>query len=162
MSNFISWLFGGAWTTELVWLHNLSDALIWMAYLAIAFVLVFFATRIRGLPFPWLFLLYGAFIRHEAPYASVPRPDLILLDLNLPCKDGREVLAEIKSDPDLRQMPVVVLTTSSAEQDIIKSYDLQANCYLTKPVQLDDFIAVVRSIESFWLMIVSFPTREGR
>jgi two-component system, chemotaxis family, response regulator Rcp1 len=102
-----------------------------------------------------------AYLRREGRYAARPQPDLILLDLNLPKKDGREVLAEIKFDPDLKRIPVVVLTTSSAEQDIIKSYDLYANCYLTKPVQLDEFIAVVRSIEDFWLAIVKLPTRGG-
>jgi CheY-like chemotaxis protein len=103
-----------------------------------------------------------ACLHQEAPYATVPRPDLIVLDLNLPLKDGREVLAEIKGNAELRQIPVVILTTSSADQDIVKSYDLHANCYLTKPVLLDEFITVVRSIESFWLMIVSLPSRERR
>jgi chemotaxis family two-component system response regulator Rcp1 len=98
-------------------------------------------------------------LRRTGRHAATPRPDMILLDLNLPRKDGREVLAEIKADPDLRQIPVVILTTSSAERDILKSYDLHANCYLTKPVQLDKFIALVRSIEQFWLLIVSLPTR---
>jgi CheY-like chemotaxis protein len=85
------------------------------------------------------------------------RPDLILLDLNLPRKDGREVLAEIKSDPRLRTIPVVVLTTSRAEQDILRSYELQANCYITKPVDLEQFMMVVKSIEDFWLTIVTLP-----
>jgi CheY-like chemotaxis protein len=85
------------------------------------------------------------------------RPDLILLDLNLPRKDGREVLAEIKADPLLKTIPVVVLTTSRAEQDVLRSYELQANCYITKPVDLDQFITVVKSIEDFWLTIVSLP-----
>ncbi len=98
-----------------------------------------------------------AFLRREGPYAEAPRPDLILLDLNLPKKDGREVLAEIKADPALRRIPVVVLTTSEAEQDIVRSYDLHANCYITKPVDLDAFIEVVRSIEGFWLAIVRLP-----
>lgn len=98
-----------------------------------------------------------AFLRHEGAYASEPRPDLILLDLNLPKKDGREVLAVIKSDPGLRRIPVVVLTTSQAEEDILKSYDLNANCYITKPVTLDQFMAVVKSIEDFWLTIVTLP-----
>jgi two-component system, chemotaxis family, response regulator Rcp1 len=102
-----------------------------------------------------------AFLRRQGPYAKVTRPDLVLLDLNLPKKSGREVLAELKADPVLRRIPVVVLTTSSAETDILKSYELHANCYLTKPVQLDEFIKVVQSIEDFWLMIVSLPNRDG-
>lgn len=102
-----------------------------------------------------------AFLRRQGPYAKVTRPDLVLLDLNLPKKSGREVLAELKADPVLRRIPVVVLTTSSAETDIVKSYELHANCYLTKPVQLDEFIKVVQSIEDFWLMIVSLPNRDG-
>jgi CheY-like chemotaxis protein len=100
-----------------------------------------------------------AFLRREGGFAGVPRPDLILLDLNLPKKHGREVLAEIKTDPDLKSIPVVILTTSNAERDIVKSYELHANCYLTKPVQLDEFISVVQSIENFWLMIVRLPNR---
>jgi two-component system, chemotaxis family, response regulator Rcp1 len=100
-----------------------------------------------------------ACLRRQGRYAGTPRPDLILLDLNLPRKDGREVLAEVKADPDLRRIPIVVLTTSGADRDIIKSYDLHANCYLTKPVQLDEFIAVVQSIKSFWLQIVKLPDR---
>jgi CheY-like chemotaxis protein len=102
-----------------------------------------------------------AFLRRQGPYAKVTRPDLVLLDLNLPKKSGREVLAELKADPVLRRIPVVVLTTSSAETDIVKSYELHANCYLTKPVQLDEFIKVVQSIEDFWLMIVTLPNRDG-
>jgi CheY-like chemotaxis protein len=98
-----------------------------------------------------------AFLRREGPYATAPRPDLILLDLNLPRKDGREVLAEIKSDPHLRAIPVVVLTTSQAEQDIAQSYNLHANCYVTKPVDLEQFITVVQSIEGFWFSIVTLP-----
>ena len=90
-----------------------------------------------------------------------PRPDLILLDLNLPKKDGREVLAELKNDPRLRRLPVVVLTTSSSEKDILESYDLHANCYITKPVDLDQFINVVTHIEDFWLTIVKLPNLEG-
>jgi len=86
-----------------------------------------------------------------------PRPDLILLDLNLPRKDGREVLADIKSDPMLKTIPVVILTTSRAEQDVLRSYELQANCYITKPVDLEQFITVVKSIEDFWLTIVTLP-----
>lgn len=99
-----------------------------------------------------------AFLRREAAYANAPRPDLILLDLNLPKKDGREVLAEIKEDETLRQIPVVILTTSKAEEDIIKSYELYANCYITKPVDFEQFITVVRSIEDFWLCLVRLPT----
>jgi chemotaxis family two-component system response regulator Rcp1 len=98
-----------------------------------------------------------AFLRHEGQYANAPRPDLILLDLNLPKKDGREVLEEIKQDPDLKRIPVVILTTSQAEQDIVKSYDLHANCYVTKPVGLDQFMSVVKSVEEFWLTIVKLP-----
>jgi chemotaxis family two-component system response regulator Rcp1 len=98
-----------------------------------------------------------AFLRQEGAYADAPRPDVILLDLNLPKKDGREVLAEIKGDPNLRRIPVVVLTVSQAEEDILKTYDLHANCYITKPVDLDQFIKVVRSIEDFWLTVVRLP-----
>jgi CheY-like chemotaxis protein len=98
-----------------------------------------------------------AFLRRDGQYAGAPRPDLILLDLNLPKKDGREVLAEIKADPTLRRIPVVILTTSEAEQDILRSYDLHANCYVTKPVDLEQFITVIRSIENFWLVIVKLP-----
>ena len=98
-----------------------------------------------------------AFLRHEGRYAEAPRPDLILLDLNLPKKDGREVLAEIKADAILRTIPVVILTTSRAEQDVLRSYELQANCYISKPVDLDQFITVVKSIEDFWLTIVTLP-----
>ncbi|MEA3281231.1 MAG: response regulator [Euryarchaeota archaeon] len=101
-----------------------------------------------------------AFLRQTGEYAGAPRPDIILLDLNLPKKDGREVLADIKADPDLKNIPVVVLTTSSAEQDIFRSYDLHANCYITKPVDLDQFIRVIRSIEDFWLTIVKLPRGE--
>jgi CheY-like chemotaxis protein len=102
-----------------------------------------------------------AFLRHEGHYAGAPRPDLVLLDLNLPRKDGREVLAEIKRDPDLRRIPVVVLTTSQAEQDIVKSYDLYANCYVTKPVDLHQFISAVKSIEGFWFTVVKLPPNGG-
>ncbi len=98
-----------------------------------------------------------AFLNQEGKYADVPRPELILLDLNLPKKDGRDVLAEIKTNGDLKRIPVVVLTTSRSEQDILKSYDLNANCYITKPVDLDQFISVVRSINEFWLSIVKLP-----
>jgi two-component system, chemotaxis family, response regulator Rcp1 len=98
-----------------------------------------------------------AFLRREGKYANAPRPDVILLDLNLPRKDGREVLAEIKEDEELRRIPVVVLTTSSSEQDILRTYSLHANCYITKPVDLDQFIRVVQGIEDFWLSIVKLP-----
>ena len=98
-----------------------------------------------------------AFLRQEGAYRDAWRPDVILLDLNLPKKDGREVLAEIKADESLRRIPVVVLTTSQAEQDILKSYSLHANCYVTKPVDLEQFIRVVRSFEDFWLTIVRLP-----
>lgn len=98
-----------------------------------------------------------AFLRHEGRYADAPRPDLILLDLNLPKKDGREVLAEIKADENLKRIPVVVLTSSQAEEDVLRTYNLHANCYVTKPVDLDQFIRVVQSIEEFWLTIVKLP-----
>ncbi len=101
-----------------------------------------------------------SFLHQTGEYVGAPRPDIILLDLNLPKKDGREVLAEIKADSDLKNIPVVVLTTSSAEQDIFRSYDLHANCYITKPVDLDQFIKVIRSIEDFWLTIVKLPRGE--
>jgi chemotaxis family two-component system response regulator Rcp1 len=97
------------------------------------------------------------FLRRQGPYADSPQPDLILLDLNLPKKDGREVLAEIKQEPNLMRIPVVVLTTSRAEEDVLRSYDLHANCYVTKPVDLDQFITIVKSIEDFWLTIVRLP-----
>jgi CheY-like chemotaxis protein len=97
------------------------------------------------------------FLRRENQFADAVRPDLILLDLNLPRKDGRQVLSEIKADPDLKTIPVVVLTTSRAEQDVLHSYQLQANCYITKPVDLEQFITVVKSIEDFWLTIVTLP-----
>jgi len=98
-----------------------------------------------------------AFLRLEGKYAKATRPDLILLDLNLPKKDGREVLAEIKTDEQLRRIPVVILTTSSAEQDILEMYDLHANCFITKPVNLDQFTTVVKAIEEFWFTIVKLP-----
>ncbi len=98
-----------------------------------------------------------AFLRREGKYADAPRPDLILLDLNLPKKDGREVLEEVKADPSLRNIPVVILTSSEAERDIAQAYALHANCYVTKPVDLDQFIHVVRSIEDFWFTIVKLP-----
>jgi chemotaxis family two-component system response regulator Rcp1 len=98
------------------------------------------------------------FLRNAGQYARAAHPDIILLDLNLPRKDGREVLADIKSDPNLRRIPVVILTTSKAEEDIIKSYDLHANCFITKPVDLDQFITVVKSVEEFWFTIVKLPS----
>ena len=100
-----------------------------------------------------------AFLRREGPHARAARPDLILLDLNLPRKDGREVLAEIKDDTSLRRIPVVVLTTSRAEEDILRTYDLHANCYISKPVDLEQFISVVRSIDDFWLSVVRLPPK---
>ncbi|MDJ0737691.1 MAG: response regulator [Nostocaceae cyanobacterium] len=98
-----------------------------------------------------------AFLRKEGKYANMPYPDIILLDLNLPKKDGREVLAEIKADNILKRIPVVVLTTSQAEGDILKAYNLSANCYITKPVDFDQFVKIVQSIESFWFTIVKLP-----
>jgi chemotaxis family two-component system response regulator Rcp1 len=98
-----------------------------------------------------------AFLMREGEYAAVPRPDPILLDLNLPRKDGREVLKEIKENPGLKSIPVVVLTTSASEADILRSYLLHANCYITKPVNLDGFLTVVKSIDNFWLSIVKLP-----
>lgn len=102
-----------------------------------------------------------AFLEKSGKYEDVPRPDLILLDLNLPRKDGREVLAIIKSDPDLRQIPVVVLTTSRNEDDIQKIYDLHGNCFITKPVDLDQFIHVIKTINNFWLKLVEYPSRSS-
>jgi two-component system, chemotaxis family, response regulator Rcp1 len=102
-----------------------------------------------------------AFLKGEGEYAKVPRPDLILLDLNLPKKDGREVLAEIKESSELKTIPVVILTTSASEADILRSYQLHANCYITKPVGLEGFLQVVHSIDNFWLSVVKLP-REGR
>lgn len=99
-----------------------------------------------------------AIVRREGKYAQAPRPDIILLDLNLPKKDGREVLKELKADPGLHRIPVVVLTTSNAEADILKSYDLHANCYIAKPVDLEKFIQVVKQIDEFWLTIVQLPS----
>jgi chemotaxis family two-component system response regulator Rcp1 len=98
-----------------------------------------------------------AFLRHEGTHVHAPRPDLILLDLNLPKMDGREVLAHIKADEDLKTIPTVILTTSDAESDIVKSYELQANCYLSKPVQLEAFESLVKSINDFWLTRVKLP-----
>lgn len=98
------------------------------------------------------------FLRREGRFGDAARPDLILLDLNLPKKDGREVLAEIKSDPALKRIPVVVLTTSRAEEDILRAYDLHANCYVTKPVDLEQFMKIVKQIDEFWLKLVILPT----
>ena len=100
-----------------------------------------------------------AFLRKQGRYASAPRPDLVLLDLNLPRKDGRETLAEMKQDEELKRIPVVVLTTSRSEDDVLRAYDLHANCYLTKPVGLEDFVKVVKSIENFWIEMATLPPR---
>ena len=102
-----------------------------------------------------------AFLRREGKYANSVRPDLILLDLNLPRKDGREVLEEIKNDPTLEAIPVVVLTVSEADKDILVSYHLHANCYIVKPLDLNQFSKVVKSIQDFWLTIVKLPPKEG-
>ncbi len=102
------------------------------------------------------------FLHQQNGYTDAPRPDLILLDLNLPRKDGREVLAEIKADPALRRIPIVVLTTSSAHDDILKAYELHANCYITKPVDFRQFMVVVKAIEDFWLTIVRLPSGKGQ
>ncbi len=101
-----------------------------------------------------------AFLRHEGAHLDAPRPDLILLDLNLPKMDGREVLAHIKEDDNLKTIPTVILTTSDAESDVVKSSQLQANCYLTKPVELDAFESLVKSINDFWLTKVKLPQQE--
>ena len=101
------------------------------------------------------------FLRKEGKHARAPRPDLILLDLNLPRKDGREVLAEIKADPDLKRIPVVILTVSKDEEDVMKTYNLHANCFITKPIDLNQFIKVVKSIEDFWLTVVKLPPGES-
>lgn len=98
-----------------------------------------------------------AFLRRDGDYANAPRPDIILLDLNLPRKDGREVLHEIKEDDSLRRIPVVILTTSDDEHDILESYNLHANCYITKPVDLNRFVTIIKNIEDFWLTIVRLP-----
>jgi chemotaxis family two-component system response regulator Rcp1 len=98
-----------------------------------------------------------AFLNREGQYADAPRPDMILLDLNLPRKDGRQVLEEIKATPALMTIPIVILTTSNSEEDVLRSYRLHANCYISKPVDLDGFLTVVKSIDSFWLSIVKFP-----
>lgn len=99
------------------------------------------------------------FLYRTGKYKDAPRPDLIMLDLNLPGKNGREVLSEIKSDPDLKKIPVLVMTTSKAQQDVTRAYSLNANCYITKPMDLDEFMAVVRSIEDFWLDKASLPEK---
>ncbi len=99
------------------------------------------------------------FLRREGRYSEAPRPDLILLDLNLPKKDGRAVLAEIKTDPDLKRIPVVVLTTSNAEEDVLKAYDLHANAYVSKPVDLQQFMKIVALIDEFWFNVVTLPNR---
>jgi len=102
------------------------------------------------------------FLRQRGKHARATRPDLILLDLNLPKKDGREVLAEIKGDADLKRIPVVILTISKDEEDILRSYNLHANCYITKPIDLSQFMKVVKSIEDFWLTIVKLPPNGAR
>jgi two-component system, chemotaxis family, response regulator Rcp1 len=99
-----------------------------------------------------------ATLRRQGRFANAPRPDIILLDLNLPRKDGRAVLAEIKKDPDLRRIPVIVLTTSKAEEDVLHTYDLHANCYIAKPLDLEQFITVVKSIEDFWFTVAKLPS----
>jgi chemotaxis family two-component system response regulator Rcp1 len=101
------------------------------------------------------------FLYKRGAYADVPRPDIVLLDLNLPKKDGRQVLEEVKADPQLAEIPVVILTTSQAEEDIIRSYQLHANCYITKPVDFKQFMHVVKSIEEFWLTVVKLPKRKS-
>lgn len=101
-----------------------------------------------------------ACLRKQGKFSGTVRPDLILLDLNLPVKDGREVLAQIKDDPDLKRIPVVILTTSKAEEDILRTYNLHANCYVTKPVDLEQFIKVVKALEDFWLAIVKLPNHK--
>ncbi len=102
-----------------------------------------------------------AFLHAAAPFETATKPDLILLDLNLPKKDGREVLAEIKADPALKRIPVVILTTSKSEEDILRSYNLHANCFISKPVDLDQFLKVVKSIEDFWFSVVVLPPKGG-
>ena len=101
------------------------------------------------------------FLRRQGKFAGSPRPDLVLLDLNLPRKDGREVLAQVKDDNELKTIPIVVLTTSSAEIDILRSYSLHANCYITKPVDLEQFVKVVKTIDDFWLTVVRLPKETG-
>ena len=102
-----------------------------------------------------------AFLHREGEHAGKPMPDLVLLDLNLPKKDGREVLGEIKGDPKLKHIPVVILTSSKSEEDIVRSYQLQANCYITKPVDIEQFVNVVRAIDELWLTVVRLPTNGG-
>lgn len=102
------------------------------------------------------------FLRQQGQYATSRRPDLILLDLNLPKKDGREVLAEIKQDEDLKRIPVVVLTTSKAEEDVVRSYNLHANAYVSKPVELKQFLEVIHALEEFWLAVVTLPPHPRR
>ncbi len=99
------------------------------------------------------------YLNQKGKYKDVPKPDLIILDLNLPRKDGREVLAEIKADPKLKRIPIVIMTISQAEEDILKSYNLHANCYVTKPIDLNQFIKVVKSLEEFWFSIVKLPSK---
>lgn len=101
-----------------------------------------------------------AFLRREGRYKDAPRPDIILLDLNMPRKDGREVLAEVKQAPDLKRIPVVVLTSSAAEQDIVRTYDLHANAFITKPVGFEEFVSVVKEVEDFWFTVVKLPKEE--
>ncbi len=102
-----------------------------------------------------------AFLRKQGKYADMPRPDLILLDLNMPRMDGREVLAEVKADNDLKYIPVVILTTSKAQEDVLKAYGLHANCYISKPVDFEQFTNVVRAIDQFWFTVVTLPTGEN-
>jgi CheY-like chemotaxis protein len=102
-----------------------------------------------------------SYLRHEEPYGSVPRPDLILLDLNLPRRDGREVLQEVKSDPALQHIPVIVLTTSQAEEDVLRSYQLHANAYVTKPVDFESFIEAIKQIDHFFVSVVQLPPGMG-
>lgn len=99
-----------------------------------------------------------SFLRRQGQYRDVPRPDLILLDLNMPKKDGREVLAEIKADSQLKRIPVIILTTSAAERDILKTYELNGNCYVTKPIDVEQFMSVAKIIEAFWLAVVQLPS----
>lgn len=101
------------------------------------------------------------FLRREGPYADAPRPDLILLDLNMPIKDGREVLTEIKADDDLKSIPVVILTTSQAEEDILRAYRLHANCYVTKPIDFEQFLKLIQTLEDFWLTVVRLPANDN-
>jgi CheY-like chemotaxis protein len=101
------------------------------------------------------------FLHNKGEYQNVPRPDIIILDLNLPKRDGREVLAEIKADEELRYIPVVIMTISQAEEDILKTYKLHANCYITKPIDLNEFIRVVKSIEDFWFSVVKLPAKNA-